>query len=423
MKNSFALALWITASGAMAQTATPDTCDLRYISMTETKVEGATTITMEVYTSCYLETYPYLALRRNSDNAILIEGELNSFGQPENTIDQYSLAIPDSIPFDPSTHTIIMVSSIGRVHQEIVADISTVREGTITNLYDAFGKDTTLTKDFGFSCITRYGGQTILFDAGSNADIFKHNAETLGFDLTEVDMVVVSHGHFDHLNGLDYLLEVNPDVKIYFPYDIFWGAPVPINATGRAPETSDSLPAHMRYFDGTDRFTINQTGRFWNANVQYVTEAIELAPGLTIIPTTSELTGYFSCYPTADMVEGIDPKESQNCNNMGLPELSLSMRTDNGQVVVVGCSHTGVANIVREVKQHTADDIALVYGGYHMIPYERPQVNETVQALRDELGVQRVAPAHCTGHLAFKLLLDAYGEAYEYAGLGEVTRY
>ncbi len=47
-----------------------------------------------------------------------------------------------------------------------------VQEGTITNLYDAFGKDTTLTADFGFSCITKYKGQTILFDAGSNADIF-----------------------------------------------------------------------------------------------------------------------------------------------------------------------------------------------------------------------------------------------------------
>ena len=50
-----------------------------------------------------------------------------------------------------------------------------IKEGTIINLYDAFGKDTSLIKDFGFSSVTKYQGKTILFDAGSNADIFKKN--------------------------------------------------------------------------------------------------------------------------------------------------------------------------------------------------------------------------------------------------------
>ncbi|MBK9736445.1 MAG: MBL fold metallo-hydrolase [Saprospiraceae bacterium] len=98
-----------------------------------------------------------------------------------------------------------------------------VKEGTIINLYDAFGKENGLTKDFGFSCITKYKGKTILFDAGSNADIFKMNTGKLGIDLSKVDIVVVSHGHFDHINGIDYLLQINPKVKIYFPYDIFLG--------------------------------------------------------------------------------------------------------------------------------------------------------------------------------------------------------
>ena len=90
-------------------------------------------------------------------------------------------------------------------------------EGSIINLYDAFGKDTSLTKDFGFSCITKYQGKTILFDAGSNADIFKRNVTALGIDLKSIDLVIISHGHFDHLNGLDYLLALNPNVNIYFP--------------------------------------------------------------------------------------------------------------------------------------------------------------------------------------------------------------
>ena len=125
-----------------------------------------------------------------------------------------------------------------------------VKEGSITNLYDAFGKNDSLIQDFGFSCILKYQGKTILFDAGSHADIFKKNVEKMGFDLRVVDIAIVSHGHFDHINGMDYLLEINPDVKIYMPDDIFWGATVPFDATGQEAAVADSLPDYMRYFGG-----------------------------------------------------------------------------------------------------------------------------------------------------------------------------
>jgi 7,8-dihydropterin-6-yl-methyl-4-(beta-D-ribofuranosyl)aminobenzene 5'-phosphate synthase len=98
-----------------------------------------------------------------------------------------------------------------------------IADSSIINLYDAFGKDTSLTKDFGFSCITKYKGKTILFDTGSNADIFKRNCAKLGIALKEVDMVVISHGYFDHLNGLDHLLQVNPGVKFIFRMIFFGG--------------------------------------------------------------------------------------------------------------------------------------------------------------------------------------------------------
>lgn len=180
-----------------------------------------------------------------------------------------------------------------------------VKEGSITNLYDAFGKDASLIKDFGFSCITKYQGKTILFDAGSNAEIFEKNTTKLGIDLSKVDIVVVSHGHFDHLNGIDYLLEVNPKVKIYFPYDIFWGAPVPYDASGQEPTAKDSLPTYMQYFDGGNtKFSINQSGRFWKANIEFVKTSKEILPGLNIIATSSQFMGYFSCYPGKSFVEG-----------------------------------------------------------------------------------------------------------------------
>lgn len=299
-----------------------------------------------------------------------------------------------------------------------------IGEGTITNLYDAFGKDSTLSKDFGFSCISKYQGKIILFDAGSNADVFAKNANQLGIDLSKIDIVVISHGHFDHLNGLDYVLKVNPNVKIYFPYDIFWGAPVPFDATGQEPGVKDSLPRYMQYFDGGNtKFTINQSGRFWHANIEFVKTSKEILPGLTLIATSSPYMGYFSCYPNKSFVEGQFEQKEQECKNSNLPELSLAMKTDKGQVLIVGCSHSGVENIVKQAKTVTGDGIELVYGGFHMLPFDRKQTAQLVNMLRNELKVHRVAPAHCTGHLAFKLLKEAYGNDYLYAGLGETISY
>lgn len=316
---------------------------------------------------------------------------------------------------------LLLLTSFVKSSKEELREIT---EGTITNLYDAFGKDTSLTKDFGFSCITKYHGKTILFDAGSNADIFKMNTTKLGIDLSKVDIVVVSHGHFDHLNGLDYLLQVNPKVKIYFPYDIFWGAPVPYDATGQEPIVKDSLPSFMQYFDGgATKFSINQSGRFWNANIEFVKTSKEILPGLNIIATSSQYMGYFSCYPGKSFVDGQFDNKQDACKNTNLPELSLSMKTEKGQVLIVGCSHTGVENIVKQTQSITSDKIDMLYGGFHLLPFDRAQTIQLVNQLMSDLKVHRVAPAHCTGHLAFKILMDTYKTDYLYAGLGETVTY
>ena len=74
----------------------------------------------------------------------------------------------------------------------------------ITVLYDAFGKTSTMKKDWGFSALIEYGGKRILFDTGNNAEIFAHNVEAKGVDLRQLDFAVVSHRHGDHTSGLNH---------------------------------------------------------------------------------------------------------------------------------------------------------------------------------------------------------------------------
>jgi 7,8-dihydropterin-6-yl-methyl-4-(beta-D-ribofuranosyl)aminobenzene 5'-phosphate synthase len=99
----------------------------------------------------------------------------------------------------------------------------------ITILYDAFGNDPSMTKDWGFSALVEIAGKRILFDTGNNADIFAANVKAKGVDLKTLDFVVLSHRHSDHMAGLNYVLSVNPTVKIYAPKEGFgiYGSSLP----------------------------------------------------------------------------------------------------------------------------------------------------------------------------------------------------
>jgi 7,8-dihydropterin-6-yl-methyl-4-(beta-D-ribofuranosyl)aminobenzene 5'-phosphate synthase len=169
----------------------------------------------------------------------------------------------------PALVTIVLA---GSVRAGPASEGASLEGDTILNLYDAFGPEVPGTvQDFGFSALVRYRDKTILFDAGTNAEILAKNVEALGVDLRDVDFAVASHSHFDHISGFDHVLEVNPDLVIYFPYDPFWGAPFPFDATGTDPGAAADLPVDQRYFRGEKtEFTFQSSGRFWRANVQFV---------------------------------------------------------------------------------------------------------------------------------------------------------
>src|SRR5207245_917672 len=117
----------------------------------------------------------------------------------------------------------------------------------VTILYDAFGGRAGLTRDWGFAALVEYNGKRILFDTGNNADVFAKNVRALGVDLRTVDFVVISHRHGDHTAGLNYLLTVNPGVRIYAPKEGFgvFGAALPVMFY----LSVSTLQRRTRYFD------------------------------------------------------------------------------------------------------------------------------------------------------------------------------
>jgi 7,8-dihydropterin-6-yl-methyl-4-(beta-D-ribofuranosyl)aminobenzene 5'-phosphate synthase len=287
-------------------------------------------------------------------------------------------------------------------------------EFEIINLYDAFGKERQgAVQDFGFSALIRYRGKTILFDAGTNARILEQNVKAIGVDLASVDIAIVSHSHYDHIGGFDHLLEKNPKVKIYLPQDFTGlGAPSAFPFKDVEPSATKKLSKDEIYFRGersTDGMINSPTGRFWKSDIEYVTSVKEVLPGLTLVPTRAALMGTFNRYPPF----------SEDPQFTGLPELSATFSTPDGNVIVSGCSHSGIENIVAAARSASKGRTQLLVGGFHLIPYGRAYIEGLISKLRGELEVDGVAPAHCTGHLAFVMFRERFGDKYRFFGLGE----
>jgi 7,8-dihydropterin-6-yl-methyl-4-(beta-D-ribofuranosyl)aminobenzene 5'-phosphate synthase len=262
----------------------------------------------------------------------------------------------------------------------------------ITVLYDAFGKASGMQKDWGYAAFIEYGGKRVLFDTGNRPDILEKNAKAKGIDLSKLDFVVMSHRHADHMGGMTYLLSVNPKVKIYAPKEAFgvYGSDLPSSFYRK----DASLPPEQRYYDGNPPEVI-QSGSAWpKANFEVVDKDTVIAPGIHLIALVSNKPG-----------------------TLELRELSLVIDTPDGAIVVVGCSHPGIENIL-EAAAKINPHIHFLAGGLHLVVAPDDVIEKTVASLHDTYKVDYIAPGHCTGEPTFTALRKAFGERYLYAGLG-----
>src|SRR4029077_18531757 len=259
-------------------------------------------------------------------------------------------------------------------------------------LYHVLRNAAAMKKDWGFSALVEVAGKRILFDTGNDRDIFAANVKAKGIDLTNLDFVVLSHRHFDHMAGLSYVLSVNPKVKIYAPKEGFgiYGSSLPSSFYRK----DESLPPQMRYYDGKPP-EVMKFGTAWQgANFELIDKTTEIAPGITLIALVSEAPG-----------------------TRELKELSLAVNTPDGLVLVVGCSHPGIDKIV-EAATTIDPKIHLIAGGFHLVAASDDAISKIVAALKDTFKVENIAPGHCTGEPTFAALKQAFGDHYIYAGLG-----
>ena len=289
----------------------------------------------------------------------------------------------------PAAFSVLVAVLVGR---ELLGSSLTVAGNRITILYDAFGKPSAMTQDWGYSAFVEYAGTRILFDIGNNPTVFARNVKAAGVDLKRLDFVVLSHRHLDHTASLNHLLELNPDVKIYVPRDGVFGGSIPSKFYRRQA----SLPEEMRYFAGKPGEPLTSGVPWLNGKFMMVDSILEVVPGVHLISLISESVG-----------------------TQELPELSMAIETPRGLVVVAGCSHPGIEGIVAAAAG-IEPQVHSVFGGFHLPSAPDPEIARIAVALHDRYKVERIAPGHCTGEPAFYHFRKTWQERYTYAGLGSV---
>jgi 7,8-dihydropterin-6-yl-methyl-4-(beta-D-ribofuranosyl)aminobenzene 5'-phosphate synthase len=139
-------------------------------------------------------------------------------------------------------------------------------------------------------------------------------------------------------------------------------------------------------------------GEAWpGANFQLIDRNTEIAPGMYLTALVSDRPG-----------------------TLELHELSLAIRTPDGLVLVVGCSHPAVEHIVQEATAINPH-INILFGGLHQIQAPDPEVERIATVLHNQYRLERVAPGHCTGEPEFAALKKTFGDHYVYAGVGSVV--
>ena len=252
--------------------------------------------------------------------------------------------------------------------------------------------------EWGLSILVETDEVNVLLDTGRNISA-SYNADILGIDLSKIDRIVLSHGHFDHTGGLRQVLgKMRKEVEIIAHPDI-WAAKYS-HRQGRR-DRYVGIPFQCQELESL------------GARFNLTTKSIKITDN---IMTTGEV-------PMVTDFEKIDPdlfvKEDTGWQpDELLDDQALIVNTEQGLIVILGCAHRGIINTLYHAQQLTGlKQIHMVLGGSHLISASEERIGLTIAALR-ELGVQRLGLCHCTGLPATVLLAQEFGDSFFFNNAG-----
>jgi 7,8-dihydropterin-6-yl-methyl-4-(beta-D-ribofuranosyl)aminobenzene 5'-phosphate synthase len=278
---------------------------------------------------------------------------------------------------------------------------------TLTILCENSVAQTGVIGEHGFSVLIERTDATYLFDTGPGLSL-PHNASALKKDLGTVSKIFISHGHYDHTGGLGYAVGQAAPVEVVAHPDIFAphmigsleddGTPQRYVGCPASRETLESAGAAFRLVDTTCEAA---------PGIRFVT-GVDRNPAQTVPDSRLQLPEQTGQPPTVDPIAD---------------DASLLIEGDHPPLLVLGCAHAGLLNILDHVEHRMGiSHLGAVLGGTHLMFSGRELIAKTIQRLED-FKVQQVGVCHCTGFDAAAVLAHHFKDRFSRAGVGAVYRF
>jgi len=248
-----------------------------------------------------------------------------------------------------------------------------IQDIRITTLVENTASGAGLLAEHGLSFWIEYGDKRILFDTGQS-DILIHNAKVLGIDLAEADAIILSHGHYDHTGGLAAVLDIATKAKIY----LHPAAIEPKFSRKTSGAESIGMPDSAKKAIGNREV-------IWTETSNQIFGGVKVTGQVPRINDFEDVGGAFfldeNCQKTDDLLD----------------DQTLFIETSKGLVIVFGCAHAGMVNILHHIANLTKKKrFYAALGGMHLLRASKERVERTENVFR-EYGLKKIGPAHCTG--------------------------
>jgi len=243
---------------------------------------------------------------------------------------------------------------------------------------------------------------TVLMDVGPSSDALLHNVAALGVNLEDVDVVALSHGHYDHTGGL---LEALKQMK----------KRVPVIGHPTLFDPKLSLMPHLRLIGAPVKSSDVESA---GGVPILVTGPVKIADGITTTGEVPRTTGFES-------VRGFWTVHNRSfVDDVMLDDQSLVVDVEGkGLVVVAGCAHSGIINTIKYAQKITGNSrVYAVLGGFHLISVDAKRIQFTVDEL-EKLDPAFVGPCHCTGKKATEKFAGVFGDRCRPLHAGDVIKF
>jgi 7,8-dihydropterin-6-yl-methyl-4-(beta-D-ribofuranosyl)aminobenzene 5'-phosphate synthase len=251
--------------------------------------------------------------------------------------------------------------------------------------------------EHGFSCYVETDRGNYLFDTGQGLAI-KHNSLVLKKNLSELKAIISSHGHCDHIGGLAEALKFSGPKPIYAHPDIFTKHCKVLDGK----QIYCGILANKNYLEGL------------GASFIFNKEMIEIQPGMYLtgeVPKTNNFENGDKNLMTFDDDGKLihDPIKDDN---------TLVFDTKKGLIILFGCAHTGMVNIIDYVaKKLNKNKIYAILGGTHLSPASDEQLTKSIEAI-ERYQIQHIGVSHCTGLKKAAILSEKFKDKFFFANVG-----